>query len=126
MTSNSPNDFILLSREYLEAGEVLYQLGKRSRPVVFCYIQSAELFLKGLAQQQGILNESLRKTHALLDLCNALKEFPNELKNAIEQLSPIDPKTTRFRYPTQEKVTWNLDEIRVHVLRLHEENSEQF
>ncbi|HBB30706.1 MAG TPA: hypothetical protein DDZ80_27465 [Cyanobacteria bacterium UBA8803] len=114
------NDFLNLSREYLEAGETLYQQGKRSRPVAFCYIQSAELLLKGLAQRQGILSESLRKTHDLLALWGSLHESQDKLISLIEELSSIDPKTTRFRYPAQEKEFWDLDYIRDRVLKLHD------
>lgn len=114
------NDFISLSIEYLEAGEALYNQGFRNRPVAFCYIQSTELLLKGLAHQQGVLCESLRKTHNFLALWDSLKETPDGLRSLIEELSPIDPKTTRFRYPSKDAEFRDLDYIRNRVLELHE------
>ncbi len=114
------NNFITLSIEYLEAGEALYKQGFRNSPVGFCYVQSTELLLKGLAQQQGLLCESLRKTHDFLALWDSLNETPDGLRSLIEELSPIDPKTTKFRYPSKDAEFRDLDYIRNRVLKLHE------
>ncbi len=113
------NEFIRISLEYLEAAEVLYNLGNRSRPVIFCYIQSSELFLKGLAQQQGVLSESLRKTHNLLELWDCLNHPAAQLRLMVAELSTIDPKTTRFRYPNSGEAV-DLEAIRQKVLALHQ------
>ncbi|MDY6940397.1 MAG: HEPN domain-containing protein [Cyanobacteriota bacterium] len=114
------NDFRQLAREYRNAADLLYDRGERSRPVAFCYIQSAELLLKGWLQQQGLLSESLRKTHDLIVLWDSLFDRSANERYLVEILSPIDPKTTRFRYPSTHPDRWNLEEIRRVVLSLYQ------
>ena len=114
------NDFLQLARESRNAAEFLYLQGERSRPVAFCYVHSAELLLKGWLQQQGLLSESLRKTHDLQVLWDSQLATSANDRELIEILSPIDPKTTRFRYPSTNLGDWNLEEIRRVVLALHQ------
>ncbi len=114
------NDFISLSLEYLEAGEALSRLEKRSNPVAFCYIQSTELLLKGLAQQRGTLTEDLRKSHDFLTLWDSLNEPDSNLRHIVESLSPLDPKTTRFRYPARNPEPIDLDSLGQNVIALHQ------
>ena len=117
--NENSNDFLKLAQEYFQAAESLYQLQQKYRPLAFCYIQATELLLKGLVEQQHGLSEELRKSHNLEFLWDALDKAPQNLTSLIKELSSIDPKTTRFRYPQSSFTSVDIDYIRERVLQLN-------